>query len=305
MSFSSSTLTETACRRALIVLVAGGLATNLAVVASLATVEQADARSLQTVRVEAVTVGTRTAPSNAVNAAAQWVAHPSILSVPLTPAALVGAAVRPLITLPGESAAGATDFAAQGFISELARRVDALARAAAQLKAEEDAAAAAAAVAAAAAAAAEAAAQAAAAQAAAQAAAEAAAQAAAQVAAQAAAQSAAAARAAQGYVQRVWTSGFQNEINQCRGAVDVTAVYKVRVIAEHSSCGGSRFPSAAGAIVTITGLDAGRYRVIGIVAHLNGEVNHAEDIPRGYDLLFQTCASGFTDMLFTALERIG
>jgi hypothetical protein len=288
MSFSSSTLTETACRRALIVLVAGGLATNLAVVASLATVEQADARSLQTVRVEAVTVGTRTAPSNAVNAAAQWVAHPSILSVPLTPAALVGAAVRPLITLPGESAAGATDFAAQGFISELARRVDALARAAAQLKAEEDAAAAAAAVAAAA-----------------QAAAEAAAQAAAQVAAQAAAQSAAAARAAQGYVQRVWTSGFQNEINQCRGAVDVTAVYKVRVIAEHSSCGGSRFPSAAGAIVTITGLDAGRYRVIGIVAHLNGEVNHAEDIPRGYDLLFQTCASGFTDMLFTALERIG
>jgi hypothetical protein len=106
-------------------------------------------------------------------------------------------------------------------------------------------------------------------------------------------------------VQRVWASGFQNEINQCRGAVDVTAVYQVRVIAEHSSCGGSRFPTAAGAIVTITGLDAGRYRVIGVIAHLNGEVNHAEDIPRGYDLLFQTCAGGYSDMRFTALQRIG
>lgn len=113
------------------------------------------------------------------------------------------------------------------------------------------------------------------------------------------------ARAAQGFVQRVWTSGFQNEINQCRGAVDVTAIYQVRVIAEHSSCGGGRFPTAPGAIVTITGLDSGRFRVIGVVARLNGEVNHAEDIPRGYDLLFQTCVGGFTDMRFTALERIG
>jgi hypothetical protein len=112
------------------------------------------------------------------------------------------------------------------------------------------------------------------------------------------------ARAAAGFVTRVWTSGFQDQINQCRGAVDVTAVYKVHVIAEHSNCGGSSFPTAPGAIVTVTGLDAGRYRVIGIVAHLNGLVNHAEDIPRGYELLFQTCAAGFTDMRFIALARV-
>ncbi len=108
-----------------------------------------------------------------------------------------------------------------------------------------------------------------------------------------------------GYVQRVWTSGFQAEIDKCRGAVDVTKVYRVRVIAEHSGCGGSRFPTRPGALVTLTGLDAGRYRVIGVVARLNGLVDHAEDLPGGYDLLFQTCVSGVTDMTFTALARIG
>jgi hypothetical protein len=203
----------------------------------------------------------------------------------------VPVSVRAIIEVTNQPEANAKEFAAYGFLSQSAMRADTLIRAAAKLKAEQEAAAAAAA----------------AAQAAAVAAAQAAATAAVEAAAAAAvkAASAAAARTAAGYVQRVWTNGFQQEINRCRGAVDVTAVYQVRVIAEHSNCGGARFPTSPGAIVTITGLDAGRYRVVGIIARLNGLVDHAEDIPRGYDLLYQTCASGFTDMTFTALQRIG
>jgi hypothetical protein len=107
-----------------------------------------------------------------------------------------------------------------------------------------------------------------------------------------------------GYVKRVWTSGFQAELNRCRGAVDVSAVYHVRTIAERSDCGGRAFPTAPGAIVTLVGLDAGRYKVIGVVAHLNGRVNSASDIPRGYPLLFQTCARGYSDIRFVALAPL-
>lgn len=204
----------------------------------------------------------------------------------------VSAAGSPIVPVaPVVSVAPRDDIIASGdFFSLRAVRLEAVARTAAALKAEREAAAAAKAAAVAKAAAARVAAQ-------------VAAQAAAQAAAAAAAQ--AQARAAAGFVTHVWTSGFQAQIDQCRGAVDVTAVYKVHVIAEHDGCGGNRFPTAAGSIVTITGLDAGRYRVIGVVARLNGLVNHAEDIPRGYDLLFQTCVGGFTDMRFTALSRLG
>ncbi len=205
--------------------------------------------------------------------------------------AAASAAGSPVVSgAPAVSVSAGDDIISSGdFFSLRAVRLEAVARTAAALKAERTAAAAAKAAAVA---------QAAAAQVAAQAAAQAAAAAAA-----AAAQ--AQARAAAGFVTHVWTSGFQAQIDQCRGAVDVTAVYKVHVIAEHDGCGGNRFPTAAGSIVTITGLDAGRYRVIGVVARLNGLVNHAEDIPRGYDLLFQTCVGGFTDMRFTALSRLG
>lgn len=244
----------------------------MVVLGPLSLIGPAEARSLQIGLTGVVPTDVSTVSPITVGAAAHWVLRPSILYV--VPPTVGGAARYPLIALPGHPEVGAYDFAAHGFVSALAQRVDALARAAAELKAEQEAA-----VVAAVHAAAE----------------EAAAQAAADV----------AARAVLGFVQRVWTSGFQNEINMCRGAVDVTAIYLVRVIAEHSSCGGSRFPNAAGAIVTITGLDAGRYRVIGVVARLNGEVDHAEDIPRGYDLLYQTCVNGFIDMRFTALERIG
>lgn len=206
--------------------------------------------------------------------------------------AVASAAGSPVVSVaPAVSVSAGDDIvSSDDFFSLRAVRLEAVARTAAAVKAEREAAAAAKAAAVA---------QAAAAQVAAQAAVQVAAQAAAAAAAQAQA------RAAAGFVTHVWTSGFQAQIDQCRGAVDVTAVYKVHVIAEHDGCGGNLFPTAAGSIVTITGLDAGRYRVIGVVARLNGLVNHAEDIPRGYDLLFQTCVGGFADMRFTALSRLG
>jgi hypothetical protein len=102
----------------------------------------------------------------------------------------------------------------------------------------------------------------------------------------------------------VWTTGFQTQINECRGAVDLTAHYYTRTIGEHWSCGGASFPKTAGAIVHITGLDAGTYRVIGLVATLNAYVAHTSSIPKGYQLLFQTCRNGDSHYtIFIALER--
>lgn len=276
MSISESEPSTVAFRQVLTVLVVSAIAASVAVIAPLANADRADARSLQSVRTDIVAVGIASTRSKSVRPVSPSLARPS--SIFFVPSDVAAAAVAPnpaaaVPAAPAPSAVASIPKAVVlgNFLSLRDVHLEANARAAAKLKAEHEAAAAA--------------------------------QAAAVAVAQAAAQ--AAARAAQGFVQRVWTSGFQNEINQCRGAVDVTAVYKLRVIAEHSNCGGGRFPTAPGAIVTITGLDSGRYRVIGVVARLNGEVNHAEDIPRGYDLLFQTCVGGFTDMRFTALERIG
>ena len=99
--------------------------------------------------------------------------------------------------------------------------------------------------------------------------------------------------------------GWQPEIDACRGGVDITAHYGVHTIAEHNTCGGSGFPSRAGTIVTLSGAEGGTYRVIGIVAYLNGHTQTTADLPRGYDLLFQTCINGYSKMSFTALQRIG
>ena len=279
---SDSALSAVAFRRALTVVVVGAIAATIVVASPLVDFDRADAHPARSPRAD--TVATGSLQSAGAATASLWIARVSILALRVksgTPVVVSSAGVAAVV--PAAVATGLPAAAELGdFLSQRDVRLEAIARAAAALRAEREAAAVAAAAAQAAAAAA---------------------QAAAQTAARAAAT--AAARAAQGFVQRVWTSGFQNEINQCRGAVDVTGVYRVRVIAEHSNCGGSRFPTAAGAIVTITGLDAGRYRVIGVVAHLNGQVNHAEDIPRGYDLLFQTCAGGYTDLSFTALQRIG
>ena len=70
----------------------------------------------------------------------------------------------------------------------------------------------------------------------------------------------AAAEAAREHSVNIWTTGFQAQVNACQGGVDMTAHYGMRIVAEHWSCGGSSFPTAAGSIVRFTGLDAGTYR---------------------------------------------
>jgi hypothetical protein len=108
------------------------------------------------------------------------------------------------------------------------------------------------------------------------------------------------------YTKNVWTSGFQSEINACRGAVDVTANYGTTAIAEHWSCGGRSFPTSAGTIVTLTGVFSGTYRIVGIVAILNLATNTTADVPHGYDMIYQTCINGSSArMSLTAMIRIG
>jgi hypothetical protein len=107
------------------------------------------------------------------------------------------------------------------------------------------------------------------------------------------------------FTLNAWTSGWQAQIDACRGAVDITAHYGVRTLAEHSECGGSAVPKSPGAVIRVTGVDAGLYRVDGVVANLNGNTATSNDLPRGYDLLFQTCVNGYSNMSFTGLTRIG
>ncbi|TFD85420.1 hypothetical protein E3T61_17855 [Cryobacterium lactosi] len=103
----------------------------------------------------------------------------------------------------------------------------------------------------------------------------------------------------------VWTNGFQSEIDSCNGAVDVTGNYGVAVIAEHWSCGGSWFPGS-GSVITLSGVRSGTYRVGGVAAVLNANTQGTQDVPRGYDLLYQTCINGSNStMSFTVLTRVG
>jgi hypothetical protein len=141
---------------------------------------------------------------------------------------------------------------------------------------------------------------------AAEAAAAAAAAAKAAAAAAAAAAQAAARAAAMGRTVNIWTTGFQAQVNACRGGVDMTAHYGMRIVAEHWSCGGSAFPTRPGATVTFTGLDAGTYRVIGLVATLDAYTAHTYQVPHNYQMLYQTCRGGnshYTE--FIALQRVG
>ncbi|HEY4270251.1 MAG TPA: hypothetical protein VGM94_18860 [Galbitalea sp.] len=103
---------------------------------------------------------------------------------------------------------------------------------------------------------------------------------------------------------KVWTSGGQAAINACRGAVDLTRMYGVAVVAEHWRCGGASFPTAPGSTVVLTGLRAGKYRVLGIVATLNAYTQNAGAVPRRYQLLFQTCYGGDSHRTeFIALQK--
>ncbi|GEP26873.1 MULTISPECIES: hypothetical protein [Cryobacterium] len=100
-------------------------------------------------------------------------------------------------------------------------------------------------------------------------------------------------------------AGWQNEIDACQGAVDISAHYGVPVIAEHWSCGGSQFPRE-GSTITLTGAASGAFRVGPVTAVLNVATDTADNVPRGFDLLYQTCRNGSSaTMTFTALTRIG
>lgn len=109
------------------------------------------------------------------------------------------------------------------------------------------------------------------------------------------------------YVNHVWASGWYPELDQCKGSVDLTERYAgVPTIAEHWSCGGREFPDEAGTIIRLTGVHEGLYRVEGIVKMLNQNTATSADLPRGYDLLYQTCVNGqSTSMSIIALTRLG
>jgi len=107
------------------------------------------------------------------------------------------------------------------------------------------------------------------------------------------------------YVQVAWAVGWQDEIDDCRGAVDVGDHYGTAVIAEHWSCGGSSFPGE-GSTIALTGVITGIFRVGSVAVVLNAATDKAASIPHGFDLLYQTCRDGSSaTMSFTELTRIG
>ena len=107
------------------------------------------------------------------------------------------------------------------------------------------------------------------------------------------------------YTNHVWTAGWTAELDACRGSVDLTAGYGIPAIAEHWSCGGKDFPDDPGTIITLTGVHAGTYRVDGIVKMLDQRVATTADLPKGHDLVYQTCQNGQpSTMSLTALTRL-
>lgn len=103
----------------------------------------------------------------------------------------------------------------------------------------------------------------------------------------------------------VWTTGGQTEVDACKGPVDMTTTYGVPVIGEHWFCGGSDFPTTEGTIITLTGTQAGKWRIGRVAATLNKQTQNTGDIPRGNELMYQTCRNGSnTTMTFTLLTRI-
>ncbi|PRY65978.1 hypothetical protein B0I08_109128 [Glaciihabitans tibetensis] len=108
------------------------------------------------------------------------------------------------------------------------------------------------------------------------------------------------------YSEYVWTTGFQVELDACRGSVNMTPSFGIPVIGEHWSCGGKSFPKSEGALVQLSGALSGTYVVGPIVAILNKHTNRIGDVPHGSDLLYQTCINGDnTRMSFTQLTRVG
>lgn len=109
------------------------------------------------------------------------------------------------------------------------------------------------------------------------------------------------------YENHVWASGWYPELDACKGSVDLTERYDgVPTIAEHWSCGGEDFPDDAGTVIRLTGVHEGTYRVEGIVRMLDQDTATSNDLPRGYDLIYQTCQDGQSStMSITALTKVG
>jgi hypothetical protein len=124
-------------------------------------------------------------------------------------------------------------------------------------------------------------------------------------AARAAEAAAAAARAAANvHTVNVWTAGWQTQIDQCHGGVDISAHYGTATIAERWQCGGSSFPTTPGTTVRITGARGGTYTVLGVARVLDAYTSDASQVPQGYDLLYQTCSGGNAHHTnFIALRR--
>jgi len=96
------------------------------------------------------------------------------------------------------------------------------------------------------------------------------------------------------WVEHIWTTGGQQEIDQCRGSVDVLAIADYLggdfYAAEHWTCGGSAWSSiGTGELVSFPG--HGVYRVSGRVSGL-AYGSDASAIPAGYAAYYQTCIGG-------------
>jgi hypothetical protein len=61
-----------------------------------------------------------------------------------------------------------------------------------------------------------------------------------------------------------------------------------------------------GSVVILTGFDAGTYRSSGVVSRLNVNTDNANEIARGYDLIYQTCLNGNASTeVFVGLTKVG
>ena len=118
----------------------------------------------------------------------------------------------------------------------------------------------------------------------------------------------AAAVAAGPYVEHIWGTGGQAEIDACRGSVNMAEIAAYLgggfYATEHWSCGGRAWAGlGAGSLVSFPGY--GLYEVSGRVGGLVYGAD-ASVLPRGYDGYYQTCISGSSsNMAVWLLTRVG
>jgi len=110
------------------------------------------------------------------------------------------------------------------------------------------------------------------------------------------------------YVESIWTTGGQAEIDACRGSVNMADVAGYLggtfYAAEHWSCGGRSWAGlGTGALVSFPGY--GIYQVAGKVGGLPAG-SSAAALPPGYDGYYQTCMNGDVGNLHVwLLTRVG